>query len=282
MSPMLSNAWGRGWHEFMLSLRSSQDQTFYVVGAVVVAGFLWFNRDQDVEGLDVTYAAVALPAILTVLAAVGFTMGPMYTIAMEREDGTMLRMRNAPRGLSVYMGAQVILNVLGALPMLVVLLVPAVGFMGAGSSNGALGWLCALAFFALGTLVLLPMGIAIGCLVPDARRVTMWGLVPVVIMMVLSGVFNPIQNLWGWLQGVAQALPMYWMGHGLRWSLLPDEASAAELSGEWRPLIAVTVVMAWALISIVAARLALRHVAANQSGSAVARARDDVAQSAVR
>jgi ABC-2 type transport system permease protein len=282
MRPMVSNAWSRAWHEFVLSLRSSQDQTFYVIGAIIVVGFLWFSRNQDVEGLDITYAAIALPAILTMTAAVGFTFGPMYTIAMEREDGTVLRMRNAPRGLSVYMGAQVIFNVLGALPMLVVLMVPAVGFMGAGSSNGALGWLFALAFFALGTLVLLPMGIAIGCLVPDARRVTMWGLVPVAIMMVLSGVFNPIQNLWGWLQPIAQALPMYWLGHGLRFSLLPEEAGAAELGGDWRPLMAAAVLAVWAIIAILAARFALRRVAANQSGSAVARARDEVAQAAVR
>lgn len=275
---VIANAWSRAWHEFMLSLRSSQDQTFYLIGAIVVLAFLWFGRDNEIDGLDITYASAAMPAILTMIGAVGFTMGPMFTIAQEREDGTVLRLRNAPRGLNVYLMAQVFFTLLGALPMLVVLIVPAVGFLGAESANGAVGWLAAVGFLVLGALVLLPLGIALGCMVPDARRAATWGLLPVVAMMVLSGVFNPVQNLWGWLQPVAQALPMYWVGHGLRLSLLPDQAAAAEVGGEWRPLLALVVLAAWAVVAIIAARWALRRVAANQSGSAVAAARDAAVQ----
>ncbi|MFV0286063.1 MAG: ABC transporter permease [Demequina sp.] len=282
MRAVYAHAWNRAWREFLLSLRSSQDQTFYLIGALVALGFLWTGRDRDVAGLDIAYASVAMPAILTMIAAMGFTMGPMFAIAQEREDGTVLRMRNAPRGLSVYLTAQVFLNILGAVPMLVVLIVPAVGFLGAQSAHGAVGWIAAAGFLVLGAVVLLSLGIALGCLVPDARRAATWGLIPVVLMMVVSGVFNPVQNLWGWLQPIAQSLPLYWLGHGMRWSLLPDEAASVEVGGQWHPVAAVAVLAVWAVASVIAARLALRHVAAHQSGSAVARARDDVAQAAVR
>lgn len=275
---VMAHAWSRAWHEFVLSLRSSQDQTFYLIGALVVLGFLWFGRDNEIDGLDITYASAAMPAILTMIGAVGLTIGTMFTIAQEREDGTVLRLRNAPRGLSVYLAAQVFFALLGALPMLVVLIVPAVGFLGAESSNGAFGWLAAAGYLMLGALVLLPLGIALGCIVPDARRAATWGLLPVIAMMILSGVFNPIQNLWGWLQPIAQALPMYWLGHGLRWSLLPDGAAVAEVGGEWRPLLALAVLAAWAVGAIIVARLALRRAAAHQSGSAVAAARDAAVQ----
>lgn len=275
---VMAHAWSRAWHEFVLSLRSSQDQTFYLIGALVVLGFLWFGRDNEIDGLDITYASAAMPAILTMIGAVGLTIGTMFTIAQEREDGTVLRLRNAPRGLSVYLAAQVFFALLGALPMLVVLIVPAVGFLGAESSNGAFGWLAAAGYLMLGALVLLPLGIALGCIVPDARRAATWGLLPVIAMMILSGVFNPIQNLWGWLQPIAQALPMYWLGHGLRWSLLPDGAAVAEVGGEWRPLLALAVLAAWAVGAIIVARLALRGAAAHQSGSAVAAARDAAVQ----
>lgn len=61
MRAVYAHAWNRAWREFLLSLRSSQDQTFYLIGALVALGFLWTGRDRDVAGLDIAYASVAMP-----------------------------------------------------------------------------------------------------------------------------------------------------------------------------------------------------------------------------
>ena len=51
----------------------------------------------------------------------------------------------------------------------------------------------------------------------------------------ISGIFYPIQQLWGWVQVVAQAFPMYWLGLGMRSAFLPDEAAALESAAAGHP-----------------------------------------------
>ena len=35
----------------------------------------------------------------------------------------------------------------------------------------------------------------------------MWGMLPVLVLAGISGIFYPIQQLWGWVQVVAQVVP---------------------------------------------------------------------------
>ena len=54
----------RGWTEFVQSLRSSQDQWFYLFTAFLAVGYLYLRRDTPVEGTDLLLPSVALPSIL--------------------------------------------------------------------------------------------------------------------------------------------------------------------------------------------------------------------------
>ena len=56
-------------------------------------------------------------------------------------------------------------------------------------------------------------------------------MLPVMVLTGISGIFYPIQSLWGWLQVVAQVFPMYWLGLGMRSAFLPDSAAALEIGG---------------------------------------------------
>ena len=81
----------RGLTEFKQSLRSAQDQGYYVFTALGVVGYLLIRKDDTVEGTDLLIPAVSLPSILGGLLAFGIVVGPAYSLAMEREDGTLLR-----------------------------------------------------------------------------------------------------------------------------------------------------------------------------------------------
>jgi ABC-2 type transport system permease protein len=52
----------RGWTEFMLSIRSPQDQGFYLFMALITLIYLFFNRVDRVEGTDLYFPAVPCPA----------------------------------------------------------------------------------------------------------------------------------------------------------------------------------------------------------------------------
>ena len=57
------------------------------------------RRDTEVEGTDLSRPS-ALPSILGALIAFGVVVGPGYALAMEKEDGTLLRHQAVPHGWS--------------------------------------------------------------------------------------------------------------------------------------------------------------------------------------
>lgn len=267
----------RGWTEFVLSLRSSQDQWFYLFTAFLAVGYLYLRRDTPVEGTDLLLPSVALPSILGGLVAFGLVIGPAYSLAMEKEDGTLLRAKAVPHGLVGYFAGQLVLHTSSIVPQLVAVLVPSFllfdGLMADPSGWFTVGWV-----LVLGLLAALPIGMAIGALVPSAQKVGMWGMLPVMLLAGISGIFYPISALWGWVQVVAQVFPMYWLGLGMRSAFLPDSAAAIEIGGSWRTLETVLVLGAWAVVGALVLPALLRRMARRQSGSQVAAAREAATQ----
>jgi ABC-2 type transport system permease protein len=268
----------RGWTEFLLSLRSPQDQGFYLFVGVGTLLYLWVNRDERLEGSDVSLVAYSLPGILAALLAFGVVVGPAFSLAMEREDGTLLRHKALPHGMQGYVTGQVVLHSLSLLPLLLVILVPSFLLFDGVMERGAAGWLTVTWVLALGLLATLPLGMVIGSLVPSTQKVTTWGMLPIIVMTAISGVFFPVQALWGWVQAVAQVFPTYWIGLGMRSAFLPDAAAVVELGDSWRTGTTVLVLAAWAVAGLLVTPRVLRRMARRQSGSQVAAARDAAAQ----
>jgi ABC-2 type transport system permease protein len=212
------------------------------------------------------------------MIAFGLVIGPAYTIAMEREDGTVLRMRAAPQGLVGYVSGQVFSHSLGLIPSFTLLLIPSALLFESVMQQGADGWITVVWVVLLGLLATMPIGIVIGSLVPSVQRVGTWGMLPILVLLGISGIFFPIQELWRWVQAVAQVFPMYWLGLGMRSAFLPDEAAALEIAGSWRTPETVLVLGAWAVAGLLVAPIVLRRMARRQSGSQVAAARDEAVQ----
>jgi len=98
----------------------------------------------------------------------------------------------------------------------------------------------------------------------------------------ISGIFYPITAMPGWLQGIAQVFPVYWLGLGMRSAFLPDALAAVELTGSWRHLETVGVLAVWAVLGLVLAPVILRRMARRESGSAVAARRERVLTTTIR
>jgi ABC-2 type transport system permease protein len=268
----------RGWTEFKQSIRSPQDQGFYLFMAVAVVGYLFLRRDSEVEGTSLLVPSVAMPSILGGLVAFSVIIGPAYALAMEREDGTLLRAKAAPRGIVGYVSGQVLFHSLGLFPSLATILIPSFLLFDDLVHRGAEGWFTVAWVLVLGLLATMPIGIVIGSLVPNVQKVGTWGMLPVMVLTGISGIFYPIQSLWGWVQVVAQIFPMYWIGLGMRSAFLPDSAAALEIGGSWRTLETVAVLSAWAIVGVLVAPAVLRRMARRQSGSQVEAARQEAVQ----
>jgi ABC-2 type transport system permease protein len=263
----------RGRTEFVQSIRSTQDQWFYIFTAVLTLGYLWIRRDADtgIEGLP--FAAVALPSLLGALVAFGVIVGPAYSLAMEKEDGTLLRHRAVPHGMVGYVSGQLLFQSMSLLPQMVVILVPSFLLFDNLMAHPS-GWLTVAWVLVLGMLAAMPIGMTIGALVPGVQKVGSWGMLPVMVLAGISGIFYPVQQLWGWVQVVAQVFPMYWMGLGMRSAFLPEAAASLEIGGSWRTTQTVIVLLAWAVLGALVMPRVLRRMARRQTGSQVEAARE--------
>jgi len=140
--------------------------------------------------------------------------------------------------------------------------------------GGAAGWLAVVGLVLLALLATLPWGMVLGSVVPGVQKVGTWGMLPVLVLVAISGIFTPIQAMWGWVQGVAQVFPVYWIGLGLRSAFLPDAAASLEVGGSWRTGATVLVLAAWAVAGALVTPRVLRRMARRQSGSQVEAARE--------
>ena len=268
----------RGWTEFLNSVRSAQDQGFFLFTGLATLVYLWFNRGDTVEGTTLLYPTVALPSILGALVAFGVVIGPAFALAMEREDGTLLRHKALPHGMEGYVTGQLVFHSLSALPQFLVILVPSALLFEDVMPSGVGGWVTVAWVLALGMLATLPIGMVLGSVVPNTQKVGTWGMLPVLVVTAISGIFIPVQALWGWVQTVAQVFPTYWIGLGMRSAFLPDAAASLELGGSWRTGQTVLVLTAWAVAGLLVTPVVLRRMARRQSGSQVAAARDAAVQ----
>ncbi|HET6497477.1 MAG TPA: ABC transporter permease [Coriobacteriia bacterium] len=268
----------RGWTDFSLSIRSVQDQISTAIMPLVTIGYLYYQRDVPVEGTTLMLPAVALPSILAALIVFGLVTGPAFQLAMDREDGTLLRAKCAPHGTTGYVTGQIVLHALNTVLVLVVIMVPSAIVFDAFGARGAHGWLAFAWVVGLGLLATMPIGIILGSVVPNSRATVTWAFLPLMALVAISGILFPITRLWEWVQVVAQMFPMYWLGLGLRSAFLPAEAAVLEIGGSWRPLETALVLGAWAAAGLSMAPRVLRRMARRQSGAAVAQARDEVAQ----
>ncbi|HEX5918815.1 MAG TPA: ABC transporter permease [Nocardioides sp.] len=267
----------RGWTEFVQGLRSTQDQWFYLFTAFLAVGYLYLRRDTEVDDSGLMLPSVALPSILAGLIVFGLVIGPAYSLAMEKEDGTLLRAKAVPHGLVGYFAGQLVLHSASLVPQTVAVLLPSFLLFDDLMADPS-GWFTVAWVVVLGLLAALPIGMMIGALVPSVQKVGMWGMLPVMVLAGISGIFYPIQALWGWVQVVAQVFPMYWMGLGMRSAFLPDSYASAEIGGSWRTAETVAVLGAWAVVGALVAPALLRRMASRQSGSQVAAAREAAAQ----
>ena len=264
----------RGLIEFGQSLRSSQDVTSTLVLAFLVVGYLYLRRNSDVAGSELLVPQVSMPSILGALIAYNGVIAATFMLSMAREDGTLLRAKTVPHGLRGYFTGLIVSQSLFMITQVLLVLAPCVLLFDDVAPGGLPGWATFALVVILGLCATLPIGMVLGALVPNTQKVLGWAMLPIFILIGISGIFYPVQELWGWLQVVAQIFPVYWLGLGMRSAFLPDSAAALEIAGDWRTLETLLVLGAWSVIGAVVAPMVLRRMARRQSASVVAAARE--------
>jgi ABC-2 type transport system permease protein len=255
----------RGWLEFKQTLASPQDLIWTIMLNLAFILVLSFQRHHQVEGTPL--ALLTLPSILGMGVAVGGLQGVTSALAYHREDGTLLRAKAIPNGMAGYMVAQIVLVTLTTVFGAMIVLVAGLFLVDGIGAAGVSGWLTLAGVLVLGLLATLPCGMIIGSLVKSAAAAFGLTFMPLCGIIAISGIFYPITAMPGWLQGLAQLFPVYWLGLGMRSALLPGSAVAAELGESWRQLQMIGVLSVWAVAGLLIAPYVLRRMARKESGS---------------
>ncbi|MBB2913151.1 ABC-2 type transport system permease protein [Streptosporangium becharense] len=258
----------RGWLEHAHLVKDRRELITTLVGTVGVFVMLtaWIG-DQQVEGTNVssgTYMTIGF------LAFTVFSNGLMtlpIAIATDREDGTLLRLRSIPGGVPAYLVGR-------AVTVLCQIVVQGTLILATGVALGNVAmprdWVTLAWVTLLGTLAVVPLGAAIGCMLPGPKAGAGILALPTMILMVTSGVMLPVTFMPEAVQWVSQAFPLYWQGLGLRAAFLPDTMLAAEIGGSWRLPWAAAALTAWTVAGTLLVPWLIRRVTRRESGSRLA------------
>ncbi|MFD8549463.1 ABC transporter permease [Streptomyces sp. NPDC059649] len=256
----------RGGIEIRHLLRNPRELSGHLIN-IVVALVVVSYMDDNVPGTHVPMAHLTLCGFAAyLLFQIGLVNLPQILVT-EREEGALLRLRTTPGGIPAYLIAKSVLVVAMALVTLVVLL-------GAGAllANGPLphgvdNWLTLLWVSALGLLAVVPLGAAIGAVLPNPREALALIMLPAMGLLVTSGAMFPLTSLPAVVQKIASVFPLKWMAQGVRSALLPDVARAAEPAGSWELPTVALVLTAWVVVGFLLAVPLLRRAARRESGS---------------
>lgn len=237
-----------------------------------------FFRERDAVVFIFAYPLIMLAIFATVFGQGGATVGPepgipfaqyflpgmvatgvmlssfqslAITIAVERDEGGLKRLRGTPMPATSYFLGKVLQVLASSLLQIALLLVVArvvfaVPLPTTASAWGTFAWV-----FLLGTAAGSVLGVAFSS-VPRSGRSASAVVTPIVLVLqFISGVFFVFNDLPTWMQQVASVFPLKWMAQGMRSVFLPAEAQAWEVSGSWQHPQTLAVLVVWLVVGLV-------------------------------
>ena len=273
----LRSGLARGWIEFKQTWTNRDDVVGQFVFVALFLGTLFFMRNATLPGTGFSLGAATVPGVLGAgIVFNGLNSAAGY-LAIDREDGTLLRAKATPNGMLGYLVGKTTALSMAQVTGIVLVLVPCLFLFSELAPDGVWSFLNLLWVLALGLVATLPLGAALGSLTNSPRSIALITL-PIMGMGAISGIFYPITALPGWVQDIAQVFPMYWLGLGMRSALLPDGAVIVEIGQSWRPLPTLAVLVGWSVIGLALAPVLLRRMARREAGSSVAERREKAMQ----
>ena len=158
------------------------------------------------------------------------------TIPMERDDGTLKRLRGTPMSVSSYfIGKALLVTFLMIIQTALLLFFGAIVFT----------WLV-----LLGSACSTVLGIAFS-VVPKSGRGASAVVSPIVIILqFFSGVFFVFTSLPSFMQQLAAIFPLKWLTQGMRSVFLPDDFATQEVAGDWELGKTVLVLLIWLILGL--------------------------------
>jgi ABC-2 type transport system permease protein len=172
------------------------------------------------------------------------------SIPMERDLGTLKRLRGTPMPATAYFIGKGIQVLYSMFLQLVLLLFFGTIFFGLELPTQPIKWLTFTWLIILGTASSTLLGIAFS-VVPKSGRGASAVVSPVVIVLqFFSGVFFIFTTLPSWMQHFAAIFPLKWLTQGMRSVFLPDSFATQEAAKSWEINKIAIILIAWLIAGV--------------------------------
>ncbi|MEM2203695.1 MAG: ABC transporter permease [Sulfolobales archaeon] len=164
-----------------------------------------------------------LPGYIAAFIMTNGLIGVTSNISEYRRTGVLKRLIATPLSKPTWILGNILVQALLALMLMTVMI--ALGWAVFGIK--AIPDIYAILLILLGSIAFCSMGVFLGGLVKDVEAATALGNTIAFPMMFLSGSFWPLEIMPGYMQQIAQTLPLYYFSEGLRQTLILQKPEAA-------------------------------------------------------
>lgn len=172
-------------------------------------------------------------------------------IPVERDFGTLKRLRGTPMPASSYfIGKAIVVFVTMAIQVFL-LLIAGVLFFGVNLPTDPAKWVTFTWLIILGSGASTALGIAFSVIPKSGRSASAVVSPVVIILQFFSGVFFVFTDLPAWMQQIAAIFPLKWMTQGMRSVFLPDSFAAREVAGSWETERTFLIILAWFIAGLI-------------------------------
>lgn len=246
------NALAIGWDRTLLELKMysrEKEAVFFgfLFPVMMLTLFSVIFGDQITEGnSSMSAAEFFLPGMISAGILLTSFQTMAMSVAAERDDGTLKRLRSTPMPAVSYFLGKVGLVAITALAQQLLLFAVAKFAFDVDLPDTAGQWLTFAWVFWLGVFGGTVLGTAYSSLA-TARSVGAVVIAPMLILQFISGVYFDFSGIPSWLQQIASVFPLKWIAQGMRSVFFPEDLAALEMAGSWEHGRTALVLGAWAV-----------------------------------
>ena len=222
----------RGRLEVLQFLRQRESVIFTLAFPVILL-FIFGSVFKNTIAPGVSFSQYFVAGMIASgLVNTGFQQLAIF-IPMERDMGTLKRLRGIPMSPISYFIGKAIVVLFAMIVQVALLIVIGRFFFGLHFPINTSLWLRFLLLLIVGSITSTILGIAFSSIPKSGRGASALVSPVVIVLQFISGVFFVFSDLPKWMQQFAALFPLKWLTQGMRSVFLPQSFAAKEPAHSW-------------------------------------------------
>jgi ABC-2 type transport system permease protein len=249
----------RGGLEVKQFFRSREQAIFTFTFPLIILTLLGSIFKSVYQGTGVTGSQVFTASMVGAGIIATSFVNLTVSVALDRENGTLLRLRGTPISAVSYFMGKVVLVAVASLGQAVLVVTIGVLLFDVSLPASLDKWLTFVWVFVLAVISCSMLGIATSAIARSAQSAAAVANVPYVALQFVSGVYvGPITSLPAGMVVVSSFFPIKWVCQGFRSVFLPDSMAMYEMAGSWELGKTALVLGGWCVAGLVLCLLTFR------------------------